>query len=139
MPLSEIVADHNMISVHLLHYAVFFGKDYDTGVMGGTVFHSCCYQRGFGTDDYQLDVVVDRELENGSAVAAVAPDDDEPIVYTREGTSYTPARAKQHHPHFLPFKTPLEEKLGLFPELRMSKAKPRGERVPFPNLPNKMR
>ena len=78
-------------------------------------------------------------VENGSAVAAVAPDDDEPIVYTREGTSYTPARAKQHHPHFLPFKTPLEEKLGLFPELRMSKAKPRGERVPFPNLPNKMR
>ena len=78
-------------------------------------------------------------VENNSAVAAIAPDTGVPLVYTRVGTNYVPARAKQHHPQFSPFKTPMEEKLGLFPELKMSKAKPRGERVPFPGLPTKVR
>jgi hypothetical protein len=78
-------------------------------------------------------------VEGNSAVAGIAPDEGDPIVYTREGTSYAPARAKQHHPHFAPFKTPLEKQLGLYPELRLSKAKPRGERVPFPGVPTKVR
>jgi hypothetical protein len=76
-------------------------------------------------------------VDGSNAVAAIAPDDDNPIVYTREGTSYAPARAKQHHPHYLPFKTPLEKNLGMFPELKKSKSEPRGERVPFPGLSNK--
>ena len=76
-------------------------------------------------------------VDGSNAIAGIAPDDDDPIVYTREGTSYAPARAKQHRPHYLPFRTPLEKNLGMFPELKKSKSEPRDERVPFPGLSNK--
>jgi hypothetical protein len=43
-----------------------------------------------------------------------------PLVYTREGTNYSPARSPRRH-GYNPFRTPLEKQLGMYPEVKKSK------------------